>query len=92
MDIGIKYCGGCNSQYDRVEAIRHLQKMYPHHTYSYVSDERMAQDIWIVVCGCSRGCAGIEGLVARQHLFFVTQEEDMAAVEIQLSAMPRSGK
>lgn len=87
MDIGIKYCGGCNSKYDRVQAVKQLQTKFPQHHYAYVSGGVLTQDVWIVVCGCPAGCASTEGLVARKHLFLVTNAEDLQAVEVQLSMM-----
>lgn len=87
MDIGIKYCGGCNSQYDRVRAVKQLQAALPQHHYAYVSSGVLTQDVWLVICGCPAGCASTEGLVARRHLFLVTNADDMKAVEVQLRMM-----
>ncbi len=90
MEIGIKYCGGCNSQYDRVQAVKLLQQACPEHRYSYVSDGSREKDIWIVVCGCPAGCASTEGLISRRHLFLITNEEDLKAAAIQLQSMQQT--
>ncbi len=58
LDIGIKYCGGCNPRYDRLEFVSQLKRNAPHHNYSlYMGNP---SDVNIVVCGCKRACANLE--------------------------------
>ena len=38
MKIGIKYCGGCNSRYDRTKEVEKLKKQFPQHEFTYQVD------------------------------------------------------
>lgn len=58
MDIGIKFCGGCNPRYDRSDLVSHLKKIAPHHNYK--SHSEGFSDVTLVVCGCKRACANLE--------------------------------
>ena len=71
MNIGIKYCGGCNSQYDRVKLIEGFKKRHPENRYYGVLDGELTQDIWIIVCGCPSACACTDGLTARLKMVWV---------------------
>ncbi|HAM05516.1 MAG TPA: beta-hydroxyacyl-ACP dehydratase, partial [Megasphaera sp.] len=37
MVIGIKYCGGCNSTYDRAQEVQRLMGDFPGHTWVYAA-------------------------------------------------------
>lgn len=58
MDIGIKYCGGCNPTYDRGSFIALLQKLFDHNFEP--ADINKEYDLLIVMCGCSSCCAGYQ--------------------------------
>lgn len=62
MRIGIKFCGGCNPFYDRCSRVSKFREANPGHEY-IISDTSAVCDIWMVVCGCSRRCADVSGLV-----------------------------
>ena len=56
MKIGVKYCGGCNSSYDRTAAVDTIRaRMSGHELVPYTEDG--AFDAVLVVCGCSSRCA-----------------------------------
>jgi hypothetical protein len=51
--VGIRYCGGCNSRYDRVAAVKALEYSFPQ--VSFVpADSR--QELTLLICGCSSQC------------------------------------
>ncbi len=54
--IGIRYCGGCNPHYERVEMIQRVQSAVEDR-FLFVGDERRGLDGLIAVSGCLRGCA-----------------------------------
>ena len=60
MKIGIKYCGGCNSRYDRTKEVEKLKKQFPQHEFTYQVDTAIC-DICLLVCGCMTACASPEG-------------------------------
>ena len=65
MKIGIKYCGGCNSRYDRTKEVEKLKKQFPQHEFTYQVDTAIC-DIFLLVCGCMTACASPEGLAAKR--------------------------
>ncbi|MBV1758662.1 MAG: hypothetical protein KMY55_12590 [Dethiosulfatibacter sp.] len=58
LDIGIKYCGGCNPRYNRLEFVSQLKKIASHHNYK--SHSEGFSDVNLVVCGCKRACANLD--------------------------------
>ena len=54
-EIGVRYCGGCSPVYDRVSAVKRLQKLLPE--FSFVNAEpgkRYAAAL--IVNGCFNAC------------------------------------
>ena len=55
--IGIKYCGGCNPEYERVELIRRIQVLLQDRFLLLGYEERDLCAM-VFVEGCPRACAG----------------------------------
>ncbi|PKN37899.1 MAG: hypothetical protein CVU62_09270 [Deltaproteobacteria bacterium HGW-Deltaproteobacteria-2] len=56
IDIGIKYCGGCNPIIDRAKLVREIEKLLPPE-YSFSKDQSSNNwDLGILVCGCLTAC------------------------------------
>jgi len=54
--VGIKYCGGCNPSYERVEMIQQVQSLLKDRfTFSIHGQQDL--DIMLLVSGCPRACA-----------------------------------
>lgn len=71
MKIGVKYCGGCNSRYDRTKQVTKLMKQFPAHTFTYHPDQEVC-DICLLVCGCMTACAAPEGIAAKRFVQLCT--------------------
>jgi 4-hydroxybutyrate CoA-transferase len=57
----VKYCGGCNTSYDRVAFVKCLQDDFSSANMVYAPISDSILDFVLVVCGCSVKCvAGIE--------------------------------
>lgn len=85
MVIGVKYCGGCNSVYDRGRQIKLLREQFPEHEFRTASGGSDC-DVWLVVCGCMRACASAEGLRASKRLFVLPTERSFSDVKNFLEA------
>ncbi|MEA4816621.1 hypothetical protein SDC9_163978 [bioreactor metagenome] len=72
MKIGIKYCGGCNSTYDRKSLYDRLKSEYPNHEIEAVKAGK-AYDLLVVLCGCKAQCADISAY-SSDAIVFVTEE------------------
>jgi hypothetical protein len=54
--VGIKYCGGCNPFYERVEMIQRLQSLLEDR-FTFAADDLQDSDVTVLVSGCPRACA-----------------------------------
>ena len=52
MVIGVKYCGGCNSVYDRGRQVNRLKEQFPEHEFCTASQTKVC-DVWLAVCGAA---------------------------------------
>lgn len=104
MIIGVKYCGGCNSIYNRGRQVNLLKEQFPEHEFRTAA-EGNACDVWLVVCGCMRACASTAGLTASKRLFvlptersfvevknFLTEEREKEAAARSTAAQPDDAK
>lgn len=55
--IALRYCGGCNPRYDRINFVRRLQRQFPD-LQMEVFEPRGEYQAVLVICGCSAQCAG----------------------------------
>ncbi len=60
VKIGIKYCGGCNPRYERVEMIQRVRSLAGDR-FSLIRHDQENLDGLIAVNGCPRAC-GAKGL------------------------------
>lgn len=84
MVIGIKYCGGCNSTYDRADAVKKLMAAYPQHTWVYAAHGERIADYWLCVCGCPAVCASTDGLIAHKELILLASLADFKSLQEKL--------
>ena len=54
--IGIKYCGGCNPSYERVEVVQRVQSLFKDR-FIFSVDDLQDSDRMVLVSGCPRACA-----------------------------------
>ncbi len=59
MEIGVKFCGGCNPMYDRGKLYKHIIEAYPEHSFE-TADEAKNYEALLVICGCERACANTD--------------------------------
>lgn len=83
MEIGIKFCGGCNPVFDRGRRLRRFMETHPEHTY-ITSDASRICDLWMVICGCSRICAETGGLKARWKTAVLWSEDGFQKLEQEM--------
>ena len=55
MLIGVKYCGGCNPNYERSRILKMARAEFPRVTFEpYRTDA--AYDLVLMICGCRQSC------------------------------------
>lgn len=79
MDIGIKFCGGCNPRYNRSQCIEKIKARFPDHSYVTSKDKKIC-DLWLIVCGCARACASSEDLISLKKKFILKSFKDFDMV------------
>ena len=84
MRIGIKYCGGCNPVYNRGRQVKRLQEQYPEHEFDFAAGDMKECEIGLVVCGCVRACASVDGLAPKKKLFLLPTERSFSEVKTYL--------
>lgn len=61
VEIGVRYCGGCNPTYDRVAVVKRLQKLLPELAFvNAESGKHYAAAI--IVNGCTNACTTVRDL------------------------------
>ena len=59
MDIGVKFCGGCNPMYDRGKLYKRIIEAYPEHSFE-TADETKNYKTLLAICGCERACVNTD--------------------------------
>lgn len=75
MKIGIKYCGGCNPRYDRINIANRIKKDIPGVEIVSASGGGSV-DYVLVICGCTSACADRTGLNGKYGMTVITNEKD----------------
>jgi hypothetical protein len=58
ITVGVKYCGGCNPEYDRVAVVRRIEKSLKDKA-EFVRPESNGVGLILAVEGCSTACADL---------------------------------
>jgi len=84
--IGIKYCGGCNPFYERVEMIQRVQSLLKDRFIFSVDDLRDS-DIMVFVSGCPRACADKHSGNFEASSLSILGEDDFESLIKRLTAI-----
>lgn len=89
--IGIKYCGGCNPFYERVEVVQRAQSLLKDR-FIFSFDDLQDPDIMVLVSGCPRACADRNpgNFEASSHSIF--GENDFESLIKWLTAFDQKGE
>ena len=80
MKIGIKYCGGCNPQYDRKIVLDILSRELENAYVFEIAKQETTYEYILIVCGCVRTCAVCDNLKAKYSKIFSASENDYLKV------------
>lgn len=87
VEIGVRYCGGCNPRYDRVALVECLVRLLPEHHFTAARQEESYSAV-LVVCGCTSRCASVTGLQPSPgDLIYVGGWEDLPSVQDTLQQL-----
>lgn len=87
VQIGVRYCGGCNPRYDRVAVVQRLRDLLPE---AELLPAAPGQRAALVVCGCPAQCAGVDGLTG--PLLYITDPENVIPAAEKLARLLEGGR
>jgi len=74
--IGVKYCGGCNPTYERVNMLQQVQSLFKDQLLFPRHDEPDIEFI-VLLSGCHRACAGQDFNPTEISCYSVTGENGL---------------
>ena len=72
--VGIKYCGGCNPDYDRVALFKMIEERLKGHV-RFVSPEGADINLVLVIEGCKTACADLSSFQGKT-IHIISRKED----------------
>jgi hypothetical protein len=88
--IGIKYCGGCNPGYERVEMIQRVQFRF-NDRFLFLRHDEPDIEVLVLMSGCHRACAGKDLNTAKIPRCSVTGENDFDTLINWLKSLDQKG-
>lgn len=89
--IGIKYCGGCNPSYDRVEMVQQLQSLLEK-KFIFFDGDQQEIDILVLVNGCPKSCANEQATSHPKALLrSIREESDLNNLVLFLRSFDKEG-
>jgi hypothetical protein len=80
LNIGIKYCGGCNPKYNRSGFVAGLAVKYKGKIKIEPIKEDVIYDMVIIMNGCSSVCVNISEMKHKGRILSVASEEDFTRI------------
>jgi hypothetical protein len=74
IKVGVKYCGGCNPKYDRVELGEGIRKRL-YGKADFVAADSENVDVILAIEGCETACADLS-VFEGKRIFIMTGMED----------------
>jgi len=74
LRVGVKYCGGCNPEYDRVALVEQIKERLEGKV-SFVPLKSEGVDIILTVNGCRTACADLSGFRGIETWTVIGNEE-----------------
>jgi len=71
--VGLKYCGGCNPEYDRVALARHIEEKLQG-KIAFVTPESEGVGLILAVEGCGTACADLSAFQGMEIRVITTIE------------------
>ena len=72
--IGLKYCGGCNPRYDRIETVRRIRNELGG-TVRFVPPGDPGVDSVLAVMGCETACVDLSSFEGKRICIITSREE-----------------
>ena len=80
MKIGVKYCGGCNSKYDRTAFLEKIKSGCSENIVFKNVNDKSEVDFIIVLCGCKTACADYHSLKSKHGMVLISNENEIYSI------------
>jgi hypothetical protein len=87
LNIGIKYCGGCNPKYNRSALVAGITVKYKDKAKIEPIKEDVLYDMVIIMNGCSSVCVNEIQIKHRGKILSVAGEEDFTLIYEEIDKM-----
>ena len=77
LQIGMKYCGGCQEHHDRIDIARQIQYACREFAVCTPANPGTLYDLLLVNCGCTVICPDLQGYHAKHGQIIVCGPEDL---------------
>lgn len=71
LTIGVKYCGGCNVQFDRTALVDYIRRYFGEQIKIVYTSNSSDYDLLLVMNACLVACASTEGLEPKLDTYIV---------------------
>ena len=82
MKVAIKYCGGCNPDYDRIALVKHIEERLKDNV-EFVSAEDEDIDLVLAVEGCETAWADVSAFKGTKIRFITSIEDAQEILSIE---------
>ncbi len=76
MHIGVKFCGGCNETYNRIEALKKIKTNLPQHSFEPIRYKKK-YDLVLIICGCLSACAEQSSIRLDTKRYLISQVKNV---------------
>ena len=80
MKCGVKFCGGCNSRFERGNAYNNIKDQLSKEVYFEYANEDEIYDLILIIGGCTNCCASIEHLKWSKGIVKLFDKDDIDKV------------
>jgi len=77
MKCGVRFCGGCNSKYDRGAAYELIKQNLQEEIQFEYAQEDIVYDILLIVGGCTNCCASYDQYIARRGVIKIWDMDEI---------------
>lgn len=91
MNIGLKFCGGCNPRHDRSKFAERIRQKFGMSYRVEIAEIGKPVDYLLLIGGCTSCCADGSLIPVRRRVFRITREEDFESVVDNLDLETQEG-
>jgi len=91
LHCGVKFCGGCNSRYERREALEKLKSLFVDRVDFEHAKEDINYDVLVVIGGCTNCCASYEQYSTKNGVFKMWEEVGIERISESIEKIIKNG-